>query len=185
MSGEKTTVSVASVRTPPDLGAAVAGWAVRAALVLVALGTARVQLAAGFSIGLAVILIALAAFRPRTMMAWAFLALTGASLLWQPPEPSWRFAAVLLGVHLTHLLAAWSLHVPARALVQLRVFVRPLARLVAIQVVVQAAALVLLRVGPAAAAGGVPWLGIVAAAALLAQALVLITPIVRERRRRE
>jgi hypothetical protein len=184
VSGKDTTVSVASVRSPPDLGVAVASWAVRAALVLVALGTARVQLAAGFSVGLAVILIALAAFRPRTMMAWAFLALTGASLLWQPPEPSWRFAAVLLGVHLTHLLAAWSLHVPARALVQLRVFVRPLARLVAIQVVVQAAALVLLHVAPGTG-GGAPWLGILAAAALLALALVLITPIVRERRRRE
>lgn len=185
MSPGDLKVSVASVRTPPHLGAVAGGWAIRAGLVLVALGTAAVQLPAGFLFGVGVLLTAIAAFRPRTMMAWVFLALTGASLLWQPPASAWGFAAVLLGVHLTHLLAAWSLRVPASALVQLRVFARPLARLVAIQAVVQAAALVLLHVGPADAAGSVPVLGIVAAAALLALALVLITPIVRERRRRE
>lgn len=180
--GNAARVSVASVRTPPDLGACVAGWAVRAALVVVGLGTAAVQLHAAFWIGVGVLLIAVAVFRPRAMTAWLFLALIGASLLWQPPDPAWRFAAVLLGVHLTHVLAAWSLHVPAAALVQVRVFARPLSRLVAIQVVVQAAALVMLRVQPTTP---VPVLGVAAAAALLALALLLIAPIVRERRRRE
>jgi len=175
------TVSVASVRTPPDLGASVAGWSVRAALVVIALGTAAVQLHAAFWIGLAVLLVAVAAFRPRAMTAWLFLALIGASLLWQQPDSAWRFAAVLLGVHLTHVLAAWSLRVPAGALVQARVFARPLLRLVVIQLVVQAVALVMLHVGPAGAP--VPVLGIVAAAALLTLALVLVAPIVRERRR--
>lgn len=180
--GSAARVSVASVRTPPDLGASVAGWAVRGALVVIAVGTAAVQLHAAFWIGIGVLLIAVAAFRPRAMTAWLFLALIGASLLWQPPDSAWRFAAVLLGVHLTHVFASWSLHVPAVALVQVRVFARPLARLVAIQVVAQAAALVMLQVHPAAP---VPELGIVAAAALLALALLLIAPIVRERRRRE
>ena len=181
--GNTGTVSVASVRTPPEIGASVAGWTLRAAFVVVALGTAVVQLHAAFWIGLAVLLIAVAAFRPRAMTAWPALALIAASVLWQQPDPAWRFAAVLLGLHLTHVLAAWSLRVPIGALVQARVFARPLLRLVAVQVVVQAVALVMLHGAPAWTP--VPVLGIVAAAALLALALVLTAPMVRERRRRE
>ena len=174
-------VSVASVRTPPELGASVAGWVLRAALVVVALALAAVQFHSGFLLGVTVLLLALAAFRPRTMMAWLFLALIGASVLWQPPEQAWRFAVVLLGMHLMHLLSAWCLHVPAAALVQLRVFVRPLARLVAIQVVVQAVALAV-RAFHDTSAASVPVLGIVAAAALVVLALVLVAPIVRRPR---
>lgn len=175
-------VNVASVRTPPRLGAAVPGWAVRGLFALVAVGTAIVHLPGGFWIGVAALLIAIAALWPRAMTAWVFLALVAASLLWPQAEPPWRFAAVLLGVHLTHLLAAWSLRVPAGSLVQLRVFTRPLLRLAAVQVVVQALALVVLGLR---SAGGVPLLGIVAAAALVGLALLLITPILRDRRRRE
>lgn len=176
------SVKAASVRTPPHLGAHLPGWALRVAFVLVAVATALLQLPAGFWLGLAVVLIAISALRPRTMTAWGALALVGASLLWPQAESPWRFGGVLLGVHLTHLLGAWTLHVPTGALVQLRALGRPLARLAASQVVVQALAVVALHVRPP---GATPVLGIVAAAALVGLALVLITPLVRAARRRE
>ena len=94
--------------------------------------------------------------------------------------PSLRIPLLIAGAHAMHVLAAWMLVVPARARLQPAVLLPGLRRLILIQLPVQAAALVLTVVRPAA---GEPVAAVVSGLAVLAIVALLGGMLLRRTRR--
>ncbi|AMM19070.1 hypothetical protein AX769_01615 [Frondihabitans sp. PAMC 28766] len=88
-----------------------------------------------------------------------------------------RFVVALLAAHLLLACGSMVAWLPFRSRVQLAVLRRPALRFVAVQVVSQAAAfVVLVLVSPGSAGASLVWLGIVGAAAALALAALVLAP---------
>ncbi|ARC58070.1 hypothetical protein AS850_13385 [Frondihabitans sp. 762G35] len=161
----------------PDIGRTLPSEAVTA-LGVVAGGLA-IWLVVGISGWLAIalaLLVAAAAVPRGPFAALLVLQLAVAQTLTGLPGYSGRLALVLLATHLvfaTGLLSAW---LPRRSRVQLAVLRRPLLRFVAIQVVAQAAAFVVLGLLRRPEAVSIAWLGIVGAGAALVVALAFVVP---------
>jgi hypothetical protein len=110
-----------------------------------------------------------------------------ASQLTRDPAPlDWRFMLLLAGLHLLYVLAAQLRQLPWRIRVQLAALAQPLGRFVAIQLPVQLIAIAVLALLAPTSDGDrrlvVPALGIAGAVALLLTALLLVVPLVRDRR---
>jgi hypothetical protein len=174
----------ALLRAPfPEIGVRVPLVALRATIAVLGAALSLVELQ-GFWLVVGFILSAGAALAPRFLSAWLLILVLGVSIFWQTPSPeNWRFYIVLAGIHLVHVLAAQALSVPVTAWLQLRVLVRPLRRYVVIQVISQALAVLVLVVTAGAHNISLPVLGILGAVALIAIALVLVIPLLREKAR--
>ena len=115
---------------------------------------------------------------PRYRVAWVLIAVLAFSTLLEPGRLTPRLLAVIAAVHVLHVLASWILAVPALARLQPAVLLPSLRRLIAVQVPVQAVAVVLLSIARPPLA---PWLAIVSGAAIaglvvLLAALLLTRP---------
>ena len=150
------------------LPTALPGWSLRVAFALVAVPLALTAAPSGPWPVIGVALTAVAVAVPRWRTAWLLIAVLAFSALLEPVTGvSPRLLAVIVGVHVLHVLAAWTLAVPARARVQPAVLLPGLRRLIAIQLPVQAVAVTLLLLRPAASGGA---MAIVAGVAILAVA---------------
>jgi hypothetical protein len=171
----------------PELGMRVPAVTPRAVFALVCVALCVIELRFGFVFVIALLLAAVTVVLPRLLTAWAFLLLlAGNQAIQDPSAHDWKFFVLLAGLHLVHVLASQLLVLPARGWIQLRVFAKPLRRFLIIQIAAQfTAALVLLLLLPRTASLhlSVPVLGIVGAGALVALAIVLIAPLVREKSR--
>ncbi|KQV08093.1 hypothetical protein [Leifsonia sp. Root112D2] len=183
----QASASVSAARALPQLGAWVPGYVLRIAYAVTAAIAALLQFPLGSWLYLALLVALVGALRPRTLAPWFFLAMTGLSMLWAPPNThSAAFFALLALGHLTHVFAARMLAVPARARLQLRSLARPLLHFAVIQATTQLlAVLVAVLLPGSSGASAVPLIGVIAALALLALAFVLITPLLRHERRDE
>ncbi|MEO8906946.1 MAG: hypothetical protein ABI310_02605 [Microbacteriaceae bacterium] len=175
------------LRSGPEIGQRVPGWALRVAIVLVGTALCVSQLPLGVWFGMGLVLTSLAGILPRVPAAWALILLLGAGVLWREPSPlDLHFYLLLAGAHLLHLLASYALVIPVRSRLQLRAFGAPLRRYLLIQVPVQLAAALALfafspRIGHVASA--IPAAAAVAAAALILLTVVLTGPLLREKLR--
>lgn len=159
----------------------------RVILALIAVGLGMLQLPFGPWLVVAGVLIALALVVPRLLTAWAFIVVVGLSMLFrQPSLTDWRPYALLAGVHLVHLYAARAVVTPVRGRIQWPVLVRPLRSFVAIQLPVQLVLAVVLAVHRSDAVGwsgtAAPVVAAIGAAALVALAVLIAVPALRERR---
>lgn len=174
--------AAAASGTDDDTGAAglpwtLPGWSVRAAFVVVAVPLALTAAPSGPWPALCVVLAGLAVAVPRWRVAWLLIAVLALSaLLEDAAGVSPRVLALVAGALALHLLAAWMLVVPARARIQPAVLLPGLWRYVAIQLPVQAAAVVLLAVRQPVPGGGA---AIVAGLAVLALATLLTLLVLR------
>jgi len=143
------------------------------------------ELAQGFWFWAALVLVAIASVFPATPAAWVLMVALGSSLLTRTPSAlDGRIYALIAGIHLLHLLAAYARVVPGESWVQLRAFAAPLRRYVLVQVPVQLiAALALFAFAPRSGAQPVvlPIIGVVAALALVVLAIVLVVPFFRQK----
>jgi hypothetical protein len=174
----------ARVRNHPELGPRIPAVVARGVFLLVCAGLAVAVLPQGFWFVVALLLAALGAAMPRTLAAWFFIALLGVNqAVHDPAILDWRFFVLLAGLHLVHVLAAQVLPLPIGAWVQVRVYARPLIRFAVIQLPAQLFALLMIEVFPRGGAPhlGVPLFAVIGGAALVALALVLIIPLLRER----
>jgi hypothetical protein len=171
----------------PDLGLRVPAFTPRAVFALLSVALCVIELRFGFVFVVALLLAAVAVVLPRFLTAWAFLLLlAGNQAVQDPSTHEWKFFVLLAGLHLVHVLASQLLVLPARGWIQLRVFAKPLRRFLIIQIAAQlTAVLVLVALLPRTASLhlSLPALGIVGAGALVALAIVLIAPLVREKSR--
>ena len=170
----------------PRIGVSMPGWIVRTVFAVVGCGLTVVCyqpplwiVGAGLT-GWAVV-------APRRLVAWLLLPFLAASQLTRHPAPlNWRFMMLLAGLHLLHVLAAQIRQLPWRITVQLAAFTQPLVRFVAIQVPVQLVAIaVLALLAPESTSSRrllVTGFGIAGSGALLVTALLLVVPLMRDRR---
>lgn len=181
---QQASASVSPARALPRLGAWVPGFVLRVAYGVVAAGAAILQFPLGSWLYLALLMVLAGALRPRTLAPWLFLAMTGLSMLWVPPNThSAAFFALLALGHLTHVFAAQMLGVPARARLQLRSLRLPLLHFAVIQAATQLLAFLAVVTLPRSPGGsGFPVVGVIAGGALLALAVVLIAPLLRRQR---
>lgn len=161
---------------PPDIGPALPGWWARAGVLVVGAGLGVVVGAHGFWLFVAVVLAVVAAVSPRTLVAWALVLYLGVAALALPDDGwSWRTAVLLLGLHLLHVLASFSLALPPSGRVALAVLVRPARRFVGVQGPAQAlAAVVLVTLAPGGGGPHLRPLAVVAGAALLVGVVLLV-----------
>jgi hypothetical protein len=105
-------------------------------------------------------------------------------VLTRHPDPlDWHPYVLVAGVHAAHLLASWMLVAPPLARVQLRALAPSVVRYIAIQVPTQLLIAATLWLASATTpSDALPAIAVVAAGALGALALVLIGPLLRERR---
>ncbi|HEY5224089.1 MAG TPA: hypothetical protein VIJ18_13710 [Microbacteriaceae bacterium] len=175
------------LRSRPQIGERVPGWALRVAVVAVGVALCVSQLPLGLWFGFGLALALLAGFFPRVPAAWGLIIVLGAGLLWRQPSPlDLHFYLLLAGVHLLHVLASFALAVPVRACLQLRALGAPLRRYLLIQVPVQLGAGIALfvfspRIGHAA--GVIPAAAAVAAVALVVLTVILTGPLLRAKLR--
>lgn len=175
------------LRSRPQIGQRVPGWALRVAVVGVGVALSVSQLPLGLWFGFGLTLAVLAGFFPRLPAAWGLIILLSAGVLWRQPSPlDLHFYLLLAGVHLLHLLASFALVMPVRARLQLRGFALPLRRYLLIQVPVQLGAGLALfvfspRIGHVADA--IPAAAAVGAVSLVVLAVVLTGPLLRARLR--
>ncbi|MFC8732642.1 hypothetical protein ACFT5B_09305 [Luteimicrobium sp. NPDC057192] len=160
---------------PPDIGAAFPGWWARAGVLLVGVGLAAATVQ-GFWLVAAIALAGVAAISPHTLVAWALALYFGAVALVLPHDGwTWRFALLLLGLHLLHVLASFSLALPPGGRVALGVVAAPLRRLLVVQVPVQAfAVLVLATLAPGGDGPHLRPVAVVAGGALVVGVVLLV-----------
>jgi hypothetical protein len=159
----------------PPADARVPALAVNLALVIVgmALSVAGYGVSGWLVLGGA--LCVSAACAPQTLFAWALILFLTAGQLTHRNALSWRLAVLLAGIHLVHILAMLTLKLPRRSWLQPAVLLAPLKRFVAIQLPIQAlavVALLLLRPGRRPLSFG-PF-SVVGAAALVGLGLILL-----------
>jgi hypothetical protein len=148
------------------IGPWVPQWSIRVAVAAVG-ALLFVVAVPGPVVGVGVLLSLLAGALPRTRAAWGAIVLlaVGEGLRGQSAIGVPLFV-LILGVHVLHVLGAYSTLLPLAGRLQLAALVRPLRGIVLVQVPVQALALVLLL-----ATGGVrpsPAAAVLGAVALLA-----------------
>jgi len=175
VSGGLQAVGAASDRPrilPPAIGTAFPGWWARAGVLLVGVGLAAATVH-GFWLLVAVALAVTAATSPHTLLAWCLALYLGAGALALPHDGwTWQFALLLLGLHVLHVVASFSLVLPPSGRVARGVVAAPLRRVLAVQIPVQVfAAVVLVTLAPggdgphlrpvALVAGGVLVVGVV------------------------
>ncbi|QNE34131.1 hypothetical protein [Leifsonia shinshuensis] len=154
----------------PDLGRTVPAWSLRVAFAVVAVPLAVTTAPSGPWPALAVLLTAVAVAVPRWRVAWVLIGVLAFSTLLEPGTLTLRVLAVIAAVHVLHVLAAWTLVLPAGARLQPAVLLPSLRRVVVIQVPVQAVAIVLLLVARPSAA---PWLAMLSGAAIVGLVVLL------------
>jgi hypothetical protein len=130
----------------------------------------------GFWLFAAVVLAVVATSSPRTLVAWALMVYLGVAALTLPHDGwTWRFALLLLGLHVLHVAAAFSLALPPGGRVAAGVLAAPVRRLVLVQLPAQAlAAVVLLTLAPGGEAPHLRPVAVVAGAALLVGVVLLV-----------
>jgi len=175
------------LRARPHVGARVPGWVPRVLVGVIGLWLCMSQFPLGFWFWVGIVVVAVAAVFPATPAAWALMLLAGASMLLRTPSPAdARIYILIATIHLLQLVAAYARVVPVRSWMQLRAFAAPLRRFIIVQVPAQIiAALALFAFSPRAGnphPAAIPILGVVAAVALVVLTLVLIVPLIRERR---
>jgi len=155
-----------------EIGPWIPGVVPRVALVaLVAGASAALGLAAGWQAA-AVAAVIIGAVWPRTGLAWFSLVVVPLAVLWQPIDLGHTMIAVA-ALHLGHVLATMMLAVPVRSRVSLAAL-RPTAiRLVGVQVVAQALAVVAI-VLPRADGAGLAWAAPLGACAVAILAVLLL-----------
>lgn len=167
----------------PRVGAVIPGWSLRAALVILAVLLAAGEGTSLFWSGIAVALAIAAAVRPRWMTAWFMIVVLAGTVLTRHPVPfDWHPYALIAGAHLAHVLASWMLVAPARSWVQVRALAPSVARFLAIQLPVQVFAFGALWLASSGPGGSLPVVALIAAGALVLLTVVLIAPLLRERR---
>ncbi|MCW2538306.1 MAG: hypothetical protein JWN95_31 [Frankiales bacterium] len=181
-------IGISRLRDWPRLGARVPGIAVRAVVALLGALLSFVCYHQAFLIIVGLVITVFAVVLPRRLGAWALLLFLAASQLPRDHSPlDWQFLVLLAGLHLVHVLAAPMVEIPLRSWVQLAVFRPALLRYLAIQVPVQAlAVLTLLLLAPRSDGSrhvSVPAVGIVGGAAFVVVTLLLAVPLLRERAR--
>lgn len=161
----------------PATGARVPALAVNVALLIAGLGLSVVGYGISGWLVVAVALSAGAAWAPQSLLSWALILFLAAGQLARDATLTWRFLVLLAGIHLLHVLAMLTLELPRRSWVQPAVFVPPVKRLVAIQLPVQALAVVTLLLLAPGASGHRPLtagaFSVVGAAALAGLAVAL------------
>jgi hypothetical protein len=175
--------------SPPDLprlGARMPGFVIRIWLAVLGIGLCFICYQQPFWILVGILLTGVAVAIPGRLAAWALVLFLGASQLPQDSSPlDWQFLVLLAGLHLIHVLAAYTFVIPPLRWVQLLALRPALLRFVAIQVPVQAVAVVaLLLLAPEPDGSrnvALPALGIVGAVALVVLAGLLAVPLLRER----
>ena len=178
MTGRSRVVDGAPERPrilPPDIGPAFPGWWARAGVLLAGVGLAAVTVH-GFWLVVGVALAAVAALSPQTLVAWGLALYLGAGALALPHDGwTWRFTALLLGLHVLHVLASFSLALPPGGRVAWGVLAAPARRVLVLQVPVQAfAAVILVTLAPGGDGPHLRPVALVAGAALLAGVVLLV-----------
>ena len=151
-------------RPASDFGRTLPAWSLRVAFAAVAVPLAVTTAPSGAWPAVAVLLTGAAVAVPRWRVAWVLIAVLAFSTLLEPGRLTLRLLALIAAVHVLHVLAAWMLVLPAGARLQPAVLLPSLRRLIAIQLPVQAAAIVLLLVARPSLA---PWLAMVSGAAIV------------------
>ena len=172
------------VRGAPTIGPHVPGWALRGVFFVVGVILGIVEGTSVFWSGVVVVLAAAAVVVPRWMTAWVMLVVLAGTVLTRHPDPlDWHPYALVAGVQAAHVLASWMLVAPARSRVQLRALAPSARRFLAIQVPTQLLIVATLWLAAATTPrGALPAIAVVAAGALTCLALVLVGPLLRERR---
>jgi hypothetical protein len=171
-------MNLRNLRPPSDLPAKarVPALAVNVALIIVgmALSVAGYGITGWLVLGAA--LCARAAWAPQSLFGWVLILFLTAGQLTHPDMLTWRLPVLLAGIHLLHILAMLTLELPRRSWLRPGVFLAPLRRFVAIQVPLQALAVVALLVLAPSASGHRPMQAgaVVGAAALAGLALMLL-----------
>ncbi len=162
----------------PAAGARVPALAVSVTLVIVGLALTMVGYGINGWLVLGAALSAGAAWAPQSLLGWALILFVAAGELTRHNTLGWRALVLVAGIHLVHILAMFTLELPRRSWVHPAVFVAPLRRFIAIQVPVQALAVVALLLLAPSAAGHRPLtagaISVVGAAAFVGLALVLL-----------
>jgi hypothetical protein len=187
MSADRIELDAGSTRRPdgePAIGPHAPAWALRGAFFVLSVTLGIVEGTSAFWSGVVIVLAAAAVAMPRWMTAWVMLVVLAGTVLTRHPDPlDWHPYLLVAGVHMAHLLASWMLVASPRTRVQLRALAPSALRFVAIQVPVQLFIGATLWLASASTPGGsMPAIAVVAAGALLALALVLLGPLLRERR---
>lgn len=150
-----------------DIGPAIPGWALRAAIVLVAVAAAwGMEAPTGWMVALAAVA-ALGAVSAHTGGAWMAAGMLALLLLLLPFDHG-RAAITVAAVHLLHVLAALTLVVRMRTRIAWRALAPTVRRFVLIQLIAQSllACVLLVPTG-----GGAPWAAIVGALTVLLLAI--------------
>ncbi len=168
----------------PAIGAHVPGWALRAVFFVVAVTLGIVEGTSVFWSSVVIALAASAVVVPRWMTAWVMLVVLAGTVLTRHPDPlDWHPYLLVAGVHAAHVLASWMLVAPPRSRVQLHALVPSALRYLAIQVPTQLLIVATLWFASATTPrAALPAIAVVAAGALAALALILLGPLLRERR---
>ncbi|WP_345764698.1 hypothetical protein [Diaminobutyricibacter sp. McL0608] len=168
----------------PMIGPHVTAWVLRGAFFIVGVGLGLVEGTSAFWSGVVVLLAAAAVVVPRWMTAWVMLVVLAGTVLTRHPDPlDWHPYLLVAGVHAAHVLASWMLVMSPRARVQLRALAPSALRFAAIQVPSQLLIAVTLWLASATAShAALPAIAVVAAVALVSLSLVLLGPLLRERR---
>jgi hypothetical protein len=172
------------LRALPDVGPRVPGVVVRLlpAVVGVPLCVVGYQQPALLGIGLA--LLALMVVRQDPVPLCVFIVYVAGSRFQHDASLEWGFFVLLFGLHLVDVLKRAAMVAPLRGWVQLAALRRPLLRFIVVQLAVQpVAALALWLLAPAAHRRPLTlaFFGVLGAVAVIVIALVLVTPLIRQR----
>lgn len=161
------------------IGRAVPGALIRAAGAGVSIVGAWLVGAPLFWIAVAAVAAVVGAIVPRTMFAWIALAVIPVALILQPSDLP-RTCVAIAALHLGHVLATLSGVVSLRSRVALRALVPTARRVVIVQLVAQAAAVLSFAI-PAADGRGAAWIAPVGALAVAATAVILVRGISQQK----
>lgn len=165
----------------PVIGRTVPSAVVTALTVVVGAVSSWIVIGVSGWLIIALVLVIGAASLPRGPFAAMLTILLAAALVVDGFDGyTGRLVILLAAIHLLFVAGSLSAWLPRRAHVQLALLRRPLLRYIAVQVVSQAVAFVVLTfvapVGGPGTSGGYVWLGITGAAAALVLAVVVLVP---------
>jgi hypothetical protein len=121
----------------PAAGARIPGFTVRAAVLIAGVLLTLVDFGLTGWLGVGIALSLAAAWAPELLLGWVLIVFLAAGQLARHPGLSWRFAVLLAGLHLLHVLAMQTLELPWRSWLAPAVLVAPLRRFLVIQVPIQ------------------------------------------------
>jgi hypothetical protein len=168
-----SAVTLGPAASEPVIGAWVPTATLHLLFLAVAAGLSVLVLPAALWLAVGLALAVAGTFAPNRVPTWWLLLLLSASQLWRDPSATdIVYYLLLAGVHLLHVLGSLARLLPWSGRMQIAALAGPLKRFALVQMVVQPVAL-----GALQAFGGepgvVPWLSILAAAALSVVAAVL------------